>query len=111
LDICGGCERIRNTRVVTSYRLFARQCVWLYLITLPWGIVDTFGWWTILLTAMLSYFMLGLEIVAEHVEEPFGLDEDDLDLDGLCRTIEVTTTEIFDRRLARQAGSVQTHKG
>ncbi|MCA9060590.1 MAG: hypothetical protein KDA85_18895, partial [Planctomycetaceae bacterium] len=53
LDICGGCERIRNTRVVTSYRLFARQCVWLYLITLPWGIVDTFGWWTILLTAML----------------------------------------------------------
>ncbi|MCA9061980.1 MAG: bestrophin family protein [Planctomycetaceae bacterium] len=109
LDICGGCERIRNTRVVGSYRLFARQCVWLYLLTLPWGIVDSFGWWTILLTGLLSYFMLGLETVAEHVEEPFGDDEDDLDLDGLCRTIEISTTEIFDRRLARNADAVKTH--
>lgn len=102
LDICGGCERIRNTRVVRSYRTFARQCVGLYLVTFPWGIVDSFRWWTIPLTGIVAYFMLGLETVAEHVEEPFGYDEDDLDLDGLCRTIEVTVQEVFDRRLARQ---------
>ncbi len=98
LDICGGCERIRNTRLARSYRLFARQCVFLYLLTLPWGIVQNFVWWTIPLTAMLSYFMLGLETVAEHVEEPFGLDDDDLDLDGLCGVIRRSVDEIFDRR-------------
>lgn len=101
LDICGGCERIRNTLVVRSYRLFTRQCVGLYLVSFPWGVVDSFGWWTVPLTAVVAYFMIGLETVAEHVEEPFGYDNDDLDLDGLCRTIEVTVQEVFDRRLAR----------
>lgn len=101
LDICGACERIRNTRVVGSYRMFARQCVALYLITFPWGVVDHCGWWTVPLTAIVAYFMLGLETVAEHVEEPFGHDSDDLDLDGLCQTIEATVQEVFDRRLKR----------
>ncbi len=98
LEIVGGCERIRNTRLARSYRSFARQCVFLYLATLPWGIVDDFAWWTVPLTAMLSYFMLGLETVAEHTEEPFGHDEDDLDLEGMCRTIESSVTEIFALR-------------
>ncbi len=95
LEIVGGCERIRNTRLARSYRAFARQCVFLYLATLPWGIVHNFGWWTVPLTAILSYFMLGLETVAEHTEEPFGMDEDDLDLEAMCHTIDASVTEIF----------------
>lgn len=97
MDIVGGCERIRNTRLARSYRLFARQCVFLYLITLPWGIVDDFAWWTVPLSAILGYFMLGLETVAEHTEEPFGLDEDDLDLEGMCRTMDASVQETFAR--------------
>ncbi|MCA9083303.1 MAG: bestrophin family protein [Planctomycetaceae bacterium] len=106
LDICGGCERIRNTRIVQSYRTFARQCVGIYLVTFPWGVVNDFEWWTAPVTIVVSYFMLGLETVAEHVEEPFGYDEDDLDLDGLCRTIEVTVEEVFDRRTARNQSTL-----
>lgn len=94
LDICGGCERILNTPIARSYRSFARQCIWLFLLSLPWGVVDTFHAWTIPLVAIVAYFMIGLEIVAEHVEEPFGHDEDDLDLDGLCATIERTVGEM-----------------
>lgn len=97
LEIVGGCERIRNTRLARSYRTFARQCVFFYLVTLPWGIVHDFSWWTVPLTAMISYFMLGLEIAAEHTEEPFGQDEDDLDLDALCRVIDSSIDEIFAR--------------
>jgi ion channel-forming bestrophin family protein len=95
LEICGGCERIRNTRIVRSYRIFAQQCIMLYLATLPWGIVDSFHWWTVPLTIISAYFMLGMETVAEHIEEPFGLDEDDLDLDVLCETIERTVEQIY----------------
>lgn len=95
MDICGACERIQKTRIVRSYRVFARQVVLLFLLTLPWGIVEDFGWWTIPMTSMTAYFMLGLEIVAEHVEEPFGYDDDDLDLEGMCRTIDNSVNEIF----------------
>lgn len=97
LEIVGGCEKIRNTRLARSYRTFARQCVFMYLLSLPWGIVHDFRWWTVPLTAMISYFMLGMEIAAEHTEEPFGEDEDDLDLEGLCRVIEASVDEVFER--------------
>ncbi len=95
MDICGACERILKTRIVKSYRVFARQCVLIFIATLPWGIADDFRVWTIPLTIITSYFMLGLETVAEHVEEPFGYDDDDLDLESLCETIEVTVNETF----------------
>jgi putative membrane protein len=97
LEVCGACERILNTRVVRSYRTFARQCVMLYLFTFPWGIVETFRWWTVPLTVITSYFMLGLETVAEHIEEPFGFDEDDLNLDAICEGIENTVRQIATR--------------
>ena len=97
MEIVGGCEKIRNTRLARSYRTFARQCVFMYLFSLPWGIVHDFNWWTVPLSAMISYFMLGMEIAAEHTEEPFGEDEDDLDLEGLCRVIEASVDEVFER--------------
>lgn len=97
MEIVGGCEKIRNTRLARSYRTFARQCVFMYLFSLPWGIVHDFNWWTVPLSAMISYFMLGMEIAAEHTEEPFGDDEDDLDLEGLCRVIEASVDEVFER--------------
>ena len=47
--------------------------------------------------------MLGLETVSEHVEQPFGYDTDDLDLDGLCENIRVTVQEVFDRRQEQES--------
>jgi len=98
LEVCGACERIARTPIVRSYRIFARQCILLFLMTLPWGIISDFGWWTIPLSTITAYFMIGMEVVAEHVEEPFGLDEDDLDLEGLCKTIATSAKEIFARK-------------
>jgi len=97
MEICGGCERIRRTRLSPSYRLFVRHCITLYLCTLPWGLAAEFDFWTVPLTIILAYFMIGIEVIAHSVEEPFGLDEDDLDLDGLCITIRSTVNEILDR--------------
>jgi putative membrane protein len=98
MDICGACERIARTPVIRSYRIFARQCIALFLLTLPWGLVNEFKWITVPLTIILSYFMIGMEVVAEHVEEPFGLDEDDLDLEGMCVTIEKSVQYVFADR-------------
>jgi putative membrane protein len=97
MDVCGGCERILKTRIVKSYRVFARQCVLIFVATLPWGVAHEFTVATIPITFLATYFMLGLETVAEHVEEPFGYDEDDLDLESLCETIAASVSEVFAR--------------
>src|SRR5262249_51846628 len=47
MDICGACERIRRTPLPRSYFLFIRQCILLYLFTLPWGLIHDFDYWTV----------------------------------------------------------------
>jgi len=97
MEVCGTSERIAKTPVVRSYRIFSRQCVILFLLTLPWGIVDGFKWLTIPFTIVMAYFLIGMEVVAEHVEEPFGYEQDDLDLEGICSTIEASVGQIFSK--------------
>jgi putative membrane protein len=62
---------------------------------LPWGLVQDLRWLTIPVSMILTYFMIGLETIADYVEEPFGYDLDDLDLESLCETIDRTTAEIL----------------
>jgi putative membrane protein len=94
MEVCGGCEKILNTRLAVSYRVFVNTCVFLYVLTLPWGLVEDFLVWTIPMVFVVSFLMLGLEVVAYSVEAPFGHNADDLDLDGMCATIERSVNEI-----------------
>ena len=95
LEICGGCERIKNTLMSVSWRSFARQCIAMYLLVLPWGLVDDFGVWTILLTTVIAYFVIGGEGIAHYVEEPFGLHEDHLNLNQIVDEIEHSVSEVL----------------
>ncbi len=95
MDICGGCERIRATPLAASYRFFLRQGIFLYLFTLPWFMARQFGYWSVLQVGLVSYFMIGLEMLAEDVEEPFGRDRDDLKLEHICQSISHSTAEIL----------------
>ncbi len=60
-----------------------------------WGLVQTFGVWTILLSILISYALVAGEAIASYVEEPFGTGQDHLDLDGIARTIERSVSEVL----------------
>ncbi|MEK6236969.1 MAG: hypothetical protein N2C14_19855 [Planctomycetales bacterium] len=93
LEICGGCERIKNTLVSTSWRIITVQCIMLYLLTLPWGLVDDFGMWVVPITMIAAYIVIAAEVIARYVEEPFGLNEDHLDLDAITDAIDRSVTD------------------
>lgn len=95
LNICGTCERIQKSPISRSYRSFVRQSIAIYVLTLPWGLMESFHWWTVPAVVMLSYFMIGLETIAEEIEDPFGTSEDDLMLDDLCASIRKSVTELL----------------
>src|SRR4029453_17604482 len=95
MNICGACERIKKSPISASYRWFIRQSIALYLLTLPWGLLESFAAWEIPATAMLAYFMVGVEMIGEEIEDPFGLTEDDLRLDDICHTIDLSVNEIL----------------
>ena len=95
MDVCGGCERIHRTPLAKSYRWFVRQLIAIYLITLPWGLTEDFGIWTVPTVVLIGYFMIGLEAIAADIEEPFGTDADDLRLDEMCRSVDASVREIM----------------
>ncbi|KAH8983702.1 Bestrophin, RFP-TM, chloride channel-domain-containing protein [Lactarius hatsudake] len=77
-------ERIANTPIPKSYGIHLKQCVTLYLFSLPFVLVKELGWATVPIVTIVSFTFMGIEGIAEQIEMPFGLDETDLPLDRYC---------------------------
>jgi putative membrane protein len=107
LDVCGACERIRNTPLASSYRALVRLALFLYVMTAPWSISLDMGWSALPALGMGFFFLLGIELTAEDVEMPFGSGADELPLEDYCRTIEefVTAAVDFESPTARNGRS------
>ena len=97
VDILGACERILKTPVPYSYSMFLKKFIFLYVVTLPIGFVATFAWWSVPVVMLVFYILVSVELIAEEIEDPFGVDENDLPLDGLCATIEANVQEVLGR--------------
>ncbi|MHB0992024.1 MAG: bestrophin family protein [Burkholderiales bacterium] len=87
------CERIKNTPVPFSYTLLLHRTAYLYCFLLPFGLVDTIGFMTPFVVGIVAYTFFGLDALGDEIEEPFGNAANDLPLDALCRTIEISLRE------------------
>jgi predicted membrane chloride channel (bestrophin family) len=58
-------------------------------------VADEIGWLCIPVMGILAYFLMGIELTAEDVEEPFGRDDDDLALTAYCETIRKGVSEVL----------------
>lgn len=90
------CERIRNTPTPFSYTLLLHRTAYLYCFLLPFGLVDSLGMATPAVVALVAYTFFGLDALGDEIEEPFGLENNDLPLDALCRAIEINVLDAFD---------------
>lgn len=88
VDYIGSCERIRSTPLPFAYMVHLRRALILYCYTLPFALVNDFGWLTIVVTGMVAFIFLGVEEIGVEIEDPFGVDENDLPLDAFCSLIE-----------------------
>jgi putative membrane protein len=84
------CERIRNTPMPFSYALLLHRTAYMYCFLLPFGLVDTTGFMTPFVVAIVAYTFYGLDALGDELEEPFGLESNDLPLDTICRSIEIS---------------------
>lgn len=93
MDICGASERILKSPIAGSYKFLLWLGLLLNVICLPWFIVPSFHWWSIPLMVVSSYFIFGLELLAEEVERPFDDLPNDLPLDAICALIRSSVEE------------------
>ena len=87
LEIAGACDRIRRTPIPFSYSVFIKFFILSYTAILPAGLVPEYGYFAVPLVMLIVFALLGLELMAEEIEEPFGTDCNDLPTDALAQTI------------------------
>lgn len=97
INICGACERIKNTPIPYSYSSFIKKFVVLYVLTLPIGFVFSMGYFVIAAVPFIFYVLASLELVAESIENPFGLDQDDLPIEQITNNITKNVKEILHK--------------
>lgn len=99
MDVCGICERIKSTPIPFSYMLFIKLFIMLYVALLPFTIITAFGYLTVPAVFLTSYVLVGLEMIGEEIEEPFGLERNDLPLNQLSQLIRVNVHDILQINL------------
>ncbi|WP_164275020.1 bestrophin family ion channel [Stenotrophomonas sp. B1-1] len=97
-SIQAGCERIVTTPLPFAYTLLLHRCAWMFCVLLPFGLASSLGWATPVLSAVLAYAFFGLDQLGEEMEDPFGLEPNDLPLDALVRTIEIDQLDALGER-------------
>ena len=88
LDVCGGCERIKNTPIPYSYSSFIKKFIVFYVMALPVANVVNQGLFMIPITMFVFYVLMSLELIAEEIEDPFNNDENDIPMDSIAQNIE-----------------------
>lgn len=109
LDVMGACERIKKTPIPFSYSVYIKIFVSLYGLILPFGLYNDFGFYAIPLTMFIFFAMLGLELMAEEIEEPFGLDCNDLPTGDIALTIKKNVFEILEQEAIKETKAVELY--
>ena len=94
-DICGACERIKNTPIPFSYSIFIKKFIFIYVMSLPFGLAFSLGYYVIPVVAFILYVLASLELIAEEIEDPFSGDANDVPSDKIAATIQHNIAELL----------------
>lgn len=87
-DSMGKCERIKNTVFPTTYSLYIRFTLCLFIMLLPFGLTNLVGWLQIpLVTTIAAAFFL-VEKMAIHLQDPFENRPTDTPVTAISAAIE-----------------------
>ncbi|KAJ2782499.1 hypothetical protein H4R18_002251 [Coemansia javaensis] len=85
--LLGACERILSTPIPLAYHIHLHHSLYLYLLLLPWALGSMGLAKTIILQAVISFMMIGIDAISREIQNPFGYDQNDLPLDDLCEAL------------------------
>lgn len=94
-DICGACERIKNTPIPYSYSTFIKKIIFIFILTLPYPLAFTLGYYVIPVVSFVFYVLASIELISEEIEEPFGYDDNDLPTTKISENIKKHIEEIL----------------
>ena len=88
----GKMETIRITPMPIAHLIHQKQVLALFGCVVPFAMVDEMGWWTVLIVALVTFTLYGIEGIGCQLEDPFGHDRNDIKMDAI---VEDTRVEVF----------------
>ena len=104
LDILGACERIKKTPIPFSYSVYLKIFITTYGLLIPFALINMFHFTTIPIVMFLFFALLGVELLGEEIEDPFGLDCNDLPTGDIAHTIKKNVFEILEQPIETDSG-------
>jgi putative membrane protein len=92
----GGCERIKKTIFPVTYSKYIHMSIVLFIMMLPFGLIEYFGLMEIPVVVSISVFFLLVEKMAVHLQDPFENKPTDTPTTTICRTIEKDLCQMLD---------------
>jgi len=103
MDSLTNCERISQTPLPIAYNIVISQITWLYVLFLPFQLVQTLNWIAIPATLIAAYIILGFAAIGREIEDPFGDDVNDLNLDRYCESLAIELDMIISSPAYKRA--------
>lgn len=94
-EVVSSCERIRTSPIPFSYSIHLKKFLFAFVLILPFGFIHDMGYWCVLIVMLIFYAMVGLDVIGEEIEDPFGQDENDLPFDAICKSLRKNVNEIL----------------
>lgn len=104
-----GCERIATTPLPFVYSLLIYRTSVLYCLLVPFGMVESAGWLTPVLSAVIAYVFFGLAEVTEELDRPFGETVNGLPLDAMCRIVEISIAPHLGQKPPKPLEAVKSY--
>ena len=102
MSVNGTCERIKATPIPYSYSFFIKCYITIFVLIMPLVLVESSGYWMVPFTMIGAYAMLGLEMIGNEIENPFGYDSNDLPITLLSNKIRVSVHDLLGVELTEE---------
>lgn len=98
----GAAERLKSFPFPRQYANFSAIFVWIFLLLLPFGLVDELAknsagnltWMVIPFNTLISWMFITMEQVGDSSEDPFEMALNDVPMSAICRDIEIAMLQM-----------------
>lgn len=94
-DAMGKCERIKNTVFPSTYSLYIHLALMLFIVLLPFSVIEYFGLAEVPLVVAISACFLLIEKMAIHLQDPFENKPTDTPMTTISQGIEKNLTQLY----------------
>ncbi|CAG8820882.1 34382_t:CDS:2, partial [Racocetra persica] len=81
IDCLTNLERVLRSPIPFAYAIHLFHTTWIFCLSLPFQLVGDLDWVTVPIVFLTSLILLGVDEIADEIENPFGTDPNDLAID------------------------------